>query len=156
MERLNEDAKLKKMSVRMTFPTERKVPWSRFVQAWSSAPWQHLHITSHLLFLRVKTHTWTLLSFSVTWFVMAACAPEVSFVRESPSDGIIAYSFKDESDILTSQARGEAFRLIGDKCANGYRLIHEGEIARIAPQVDKAWRGQLGIDRLWGLQFECH
>ncbi|HSE59587.1 MAG TPA: hypothetical protein VLA99_12870, partial [Nitrospiraceae bacterium] len=60
-----------------------------------------------------------------------------------------------ESDILTSAGRRDAVRMIREKCPNGSRIVKEGAIPKVSEAADRAWRGQMGNDRLWGIQFTC-
>ena len=61
----------------------------------------------------------------------------------------------DQRFILTSAGRRDALRLIKDKCPNGSRIIKEGEIPKVSQTADRLWRGQMGSDRIWGIQFTC-
>ena len=93
---------------------------------------------------------WALLSAS-----LAACAQDVMVVRETPTGGIVAYSIKEDGDILSSEGRSQAINLIEKKCHKQFHVVREGEIPRLSKNVDKVWRGQIITDRLWGLQFTC-
>lgn len=84
-----------------------------------------------------------------------SCAQDVALVKEDQAGGIVAYPFTGEGDILSSARRGEAIRMIDEKCGRKYRIVREGELPKIRADIDRAWRGQMGEDRLWGLQFTC-
>jgi hypothetical protein len=45
--------------------------------------------------------------------------------------------------------------LIHDKCKGASRIVKEGEIPKISKVADRAWRGQMSGDRIWGIQFVC-
>ena len=85
----------------------------------------------------------------------AGCANEATLVRDTPEGGLVSYTYQTEGQVLASSGRREAFRLIGERCPNGSRIIREGEIPRVSKAADRAWRGQVGMDRLWGVQFKC-
>ena len=76
-------------------------------------------------------------------------------MNETPSGGTVVYPFSEEQDILSSSGRREALRLLNDKCGGGYRVEAEGELAKVRQTIDKAWRGQISTDRMWGIQFSC-
>ena len=71
------------------------------------------------------------------------------------------YSYIEDQDVLTSQERRDALRLLGDKCPAGYRISREGEVSRIDQAVDRAWMGQVSRDgqvsreKRWAIQFAC-
>jgi hypothetical protein len=71
------------------------------------------------------------------------------------SGGVVAYSFQDEADVLTSRDRTAAVRLITQKCPTGYTVTREGELSKINRNVDRAWNGQMGSDRVWAIEFRC-
>lgn len=67
----------------------------------------------------------------------------------------MTYPFTNETDVLTSRGRQAAVRLMEERCPPGYEIRREGEVAKVAKGIDKAWSGQLGTDRLWAIQFMC-
>jgi hypothetical protein len=83
------------------------------------------------------------------------CAPEATLLKDTPEGGLVSYAFHSESDVLASSRRREALQLIADKCPNGSRIVREGEIPNVSKTADRAWRGQVGMNRLWGVQFIC-
>lgn len=85
----------------------------------------------------------------------AGCSAEATVVRDTPAGGVVSYPFETESDILTAAGRGAAFRLIGEKCPHGSRIVKEGEIPKVSKKVDRAWRGQISGARLWAIEFTC-
>lgn len=46
-------------------------------------------------------------------------------------------------------------RIMSTRCPNGLLLVREGEVPKVSAAADRAWRGQMGYDRQWGMQFEC-
>jgi hypothetical protein len=85
----------------------------------------------------------------------AGCANEATLVRDTPEGGLVSYAYQTEGQVLATAGRRDAFELIAERCPNGSRIIREGEIPRVSRTADRVWRGQLGMDRLWGIQFEC-
>ena len=83
------------------------------------------------------------------------CAGEAALVKDTPDGGLVTYAFQTEGEVLTSSARREALRLIAEKCPNGSRIVREGEMPNVSKAADRAWRGQIGMNRLWGVQFVC-
>jgi hypothetical protein len=83
------------------------------------------------------------------------CAKEATFVRETENGGLVSYPFQSDVEVLASSGRRDAMQLIAEKCPNGSRIVREGEIPKISKTADRAWRGQMGMDRLWGVQFVC-
>ena len=90
-------------------------------------------------------------------FILASvgCGHEASLTRESATGGVATWSVQSDGDILTSAGRRDALRLIKEKCPNGSRIIKEGEIPKVSQSADRLWRGQMGNDRIWGIQFAC-
>lgn len=92
---------------------------------------------------------------------LASCAPNVQLVDETATGGTVLYPYIEEQDVLSSQERRDALRLISDKCPAGYRISREGEVARIDQAVDRAWMGQISRDgqvsreRRWAILFTC-
>lgn len=94
----------------------------------------------------------TLLAVVITF---SGCGHEASLTRETATGGVVTWSVQSDGDILTSAGRRDALRLIKDKCPNGSRIIKEGEIPKVSQTADRLWRGQMGSDRIWGIQFTC-
>ncbi len=71
------------------------------------------------------------------------------------------YTYLEEKDVLTSQERRDALRLLSEKCPAGYHISREGEMPRIDQAVDRAWMGQLSRDgqvsqeKRWAILFTC-
>lgn len=84
-----------------------------------------------------------------------ACTGEATLVRDLPNGGLVTYSFQQDGDVLTSSGRREAMALIEQKCATGSHILKEGEVPKVSRSADRAWRGQMGGNRLWGIQFTC-
>ena len=92
----------------------------------------------------------------LTLFVTAGgCGHEASLTRETATGGVATWSVQSDGDILSSAGRRHALRLIKEKCPNGSRTIKEGEIPKVSQAADRHWRGQMGNDRIWGIQFIC-
>ena len=76
-------------------------------------------------------------------------------MRDATDGGLVSYAYQTDAEVLASSGRRDAFRLIAEKCPNGSRIVREGEIPKVSTAADRAWRGQMGMDRLWGVQFVC-
>jgi len=85
----------------------------------------------------------------------SACGAGVTLVRDTPTGGLVTYPFQNEVDVLTSSERRDAMELINRKCPAGFKVQKEGEIPKVSRAADRAWRGQMGGDRVWGIQFTC-
>ena len=85
----------------------------------------------------------------------AGCGHEATLVRDTADGGLVSYRYQTDAEVLASRGRRDAFRLIGKKCPAGSRIVREGEIPKVSQAADRAWRGQMGTDRLWGIQFIC-
>jgi len=85
----------------------------------------------------------------------AGCTPEATLVRDVEQGGLVSYPFQTDVEVLASSGRRDAFQLIAEKCPKGSRITREGEIPKVSKAADRAWRGQMGMDRLWGVQFVC-
>lgn len=83
------------------------------------------------------------------------CAHEATLVRTTDQGGLVSYPFQSDADVLASSGRHDAFALMAEQCPNGSRIVREGEIPKVSMAADRAWRGQMGFDRLWGVQFVC-
>jgi hypothetical protein len=83
------------------------------------------------------------------------CGHQASLTRETATGGVVTWSVQSDGDILSSAGRRDALRLIKDKCPHGSRIIKEGEIPKVSATADRHWRGQMGYDRIWGIQFTC-
>lgn len=91
------------------------------------------------------------------WGAATGCSDAVQMVRETPSGGLVTYSYKeDRGGHLMSPYRRQADALMMRKCPAGYRVIREGE-ARGYTSVSGSKEGteDEGIGRKWGVQFEC-
>lgn len=87
--------------------------------------------------------------------VLAGCASQARLVNETATGGAIVYPFLYEQDVLSSSSRRDALQLLAKKCPSGYRIVREGETARINQAIDKAWNGQISSEKLWTIQFTC-
>ena len=93
--------------------------------------------------------------------ILTSCASNVQIVNETASGGTVLYPFIEEQDVLSSQERRDALRLLAEKCPAGYRISREGEVARIDHAVDRAWMGQVSRDgqvsreRRWAILYTC-
>ena len=87
--------------------------------------------------------------------VTAGCGHEAALTRETATGGVVTWSVQSEGDIFSSAGRRDALRLIKDKCPNGSRITKEGELPKVSQTADRLWRGQMGSDRIWGIQFTC-
>lgn len=94
-------------------------------------------------------------------FTLVSCTQNAQLVNETATGGTVIYSYVEEQDVLTSPGRHDALRLLEDKCSTGYRIAREGEVPRVDPAVDRAWRGQISRDgqvsreKRWAIQFVC-
>jgi hypothetical protein len=86
---------------------------------------------------------------------LASCGHEATLTHETVTGGVATWSVQSDADILSSAGRRDALRLINDKCPNGSRIIKEGEVPKVSASADRLWRGQMGYDRIWGIQFTC-
>jgi hypothetical protein len=80
---------------------------------------------------------------------------DASLVRETPTGGLVTFPVQSEGDVLSSEGRRDALRLMQDKCPTGVHIVKEGEIPKVSRAADRAWGPQLGTDRIWGIQFTC-
>ena len=87
--------------------------------------------------------------------VAVGCAREATFVRETKEGGLVSYPFQTDVEVLASSGRRDALQLIAEKCPKGSHIIQEGEIPKVSRAADRAWRGQMGVERVWGVQFAC-
>lgn len=87
--------------------------------------------------------------------IAGGCGHEASLQRETSTGGLVIYPIQNDSDVLSSGGRRDALRLMKDKCPHGSRVTKEGEVPKVSQAADRAWRGQMGTDRLWGIQFTC-
>lgn len=85
----------------------------------------------------------------------AGCAHEATFTRETDQGGLLSYPFQSDAEILSSSGRRDAIQRMTEKCPKGSRIVREGEIPKVSRAADRAWRGQMGTDRLWGIEFVC-
>lgn len=86
---------------------------------------------------------------------LTSCGHEASLTRETAAGGVVTWSVQSDADVLSSAGRRDALQLIKDKCPNGSRITKEGEIPKVSATADRLWRGQMGTDRIWGIQFTC-
>lgn len=93
-----------------------------------------------------------LLSFA---FAISGCGHDASLSRETPTGGLVTWSVQSDGDILSSAGRRDALRVIKEKCPQGSRIVREGEVPKVSQSADRNWRGQMGTDRIWGIQFTC-
>lgn len=98
------------------------------------------------------------MAFVLCWSMAAAgCSDAVTMVLETPSGGVVSYSYKeDRGGHLMSPYRREADALMRRKCPTGYRIMREGE-ARGYSSASGIRDGTEDeeIGRKWGVQFEC-
>jgi len=95
------------------------------------------------------------LVYSIVTSVLVGCGQEAKLIRNDPAGYVVAYSIETEADVLSSTNRRKALDIIKDKCPQGERIVKEGEVPKVSQSADRAWRGQMGTDRLWGIQFTC-
>ena len=95
------------------------------------------------------------LVYSIVTSVLVGCGQETKLIRNDPAGYVVAYSIETEADVLSSTNRRKALDIIKDKCPQGERIVKEGEVPKVSQAADRAWRGQMGTDRLWGIQFTC-
>ena len=92
---------------------------------------------------------------------LVSCASNVQIVNETATGGTVLYPYIEEQDVLTSQERRDALRLLEEKCPAGYHISREGEVPRIDQAVDRAWMGQISRDgqvsreKHWAILFAC-
>jgi len=86
---------------------------------------------------------------------VGGCGYNASLTGETPTGGVVTFSVQSEGDILSSVGRRDALHLIDNKCPQGWRLVKEGEVAKVSQKADRNWRGMMGSDRIWGIQFIC-
>jgi hypothetical protein len=95
------------------------------------------------------------LVYSIVTSVLVGCGQEAKLIRNDPAGYVVAYSIETEADVLSSTNRRKALDIMKDKCPQGERIVKEGEVPKVSQSADRAWRGQMGTDRLWGIQFTC-
>lgn len=86
---------------------------------------------------------------------LSGCGHEASLIRDTPTGSLVSFPVQTDADVLSSEGRRDAPRLIRDKCLQGSRLLKEGELPKVSQRADRLWRGQIGTDRVWGIQFVC-
>lgn len=86
---------------------------------------------------------------------MTNCGHEASLTRETATGGVVTWSVQSDGDVLSSAGRRDALRLMKEKCPNGSQIVKEGEMPKVSATADRLWRGQMGTDRIWGIQFTC-
>lgn len=87
--------------------------------------------------------------------VCVGCAQGAKLTRDTPAGGVVTFPVHTDADRVSSQARSEALALIEQKCGKAYKIVREGEVPRVSAAADRAWRGQMAGDRLWGMEFTC-
>lgn len=87
--------------------------------------------------------------------LLSSCGHGATLVQETPTGGVITYGFQTEADVLSSSVRRDAMGIAAAQCPNGYRIVKEGEVPKVSASADRNWRGQMGMDRRWGIQFAC-
>jgi len=100
-----------------------------------------------------RTLGYFLLTFLLAGII--GCAHEATFVRETAQGGLVSYAFQTDAEVLASSGRRDAIQRMTEKCPKGSRIVREGEIPKVSKAADRAWRGQMGMDRLWGIEFVC-
>jgi len=103
---------------------------------------------------RIRNVFLTLVYFIVT-SGLVGCGQEAKLIRNDPAGYVVAYSIETEADVLSSTNRRKALDIIKDTCPQGERIVKEGEVPKVSQVADRAWHGQMGTDRLWGIQFTC-
>ena len=86
---------------------------------------------------------------------LSGCGHEARLIRDTPTGGLVSYPVQTDADVLSSEGRRDALRLIREKCPQGSRIVKEGELPKVSQATDRVWRGQMGTDRVWGIQFAC-
>ena len=86
---------------------------------------------------------------------LSGCGHEARLIRDTQTGGLVSYPVQTDADVLSSEGRRDALRLIREKCPQGSRIVKEGELPKVSQATDRVWRGQMGTDRVWGIQFVC-
>ncbi|MEC4889569.1 MAG: hypothetical protein RI101_05860 [Nitrospira sp.] len=86
---------------------------------------------------------------------VAGCGYEAALQRETPTGGLVTFSVQSEADVLSSDGRREALRIMQEKCPSGIQILKEGDVPKVSRAADRAWGPQIGTDRIWGIQFTC-
>ena len=86
---------------------------------------------------------------------LSGCGHDARLIQDTPTGGLVSYPVQTEADVLSSDGRRDALRRIHDKCPQGSRIVKEGELPKVSQSADRLWRGQMGTDRVWGIQFAC-
>jgi len=105
-----------------------------------------------MIFQRRSGGCLTILCVALT---ICSCGHEASLARETATGGLVTWSVQSDGDILSSAGRRDALRLIKSKCPQGSHIVREGEVPKVSATADRHWRGQMGTDRIWGIQFTC-
>lgn len=108
-----------------------------------------------MTFARLSSRPQRLLIALTVMMVLGGCGHEASLLRETSTGGLVTYPIQTDTDVLSSAGRRDALRIMKDKCPQGSRVTKEGEIPKVSQAADRAWRGQMGTDRIWGIQFTC-
>lgn len=83
------------------------------------------------------------------------CGHNASLTHETATGGVATFSIQSDEDILSSVGRRDALALVRQKCPQKWRIVKEGELPKVSQAADRLWRGQMGTDRIWGIQFTC-
>ncbi|MFO0773542.1 MAG: hypothetical protein U0172_02615 [Nitrospiraceae bacterium] len=95
------------------------------------------------------------MSLFVLLCVLTSCGTGATLRDETADGGLLTYSYQTDADVLSSPARRDAMDIAAERCPQGYRIVKEGQVAKVSPATEKNWRGQIGFDRRWGIQFQC-
>lgn len=105
--------------------------------------------------LRVPFDIWRVCTAAMCLSGLASCGYDATLQRETPNGGLVTFAIQSEADVLTSDGRQEALRIMEDKCPSGYQIVKEGGVPKVSRAADRAWGPQIGTDRIWGIQFTC-
>jgi len=86
---------------------------------------------------------------------LMGCAGEASLIKETATGGLVTFPIQSEADILSSAGRQDALRVMQSKCPLGYQVLKDGELPKVSKAADRAWGQQIGMERIWGIQFTC-
>jgi hypothetical protein len=87
--------------------------------------------------------------------IAGGCGHNASLIHDTAHGAVATFPVQSDADILSSVGRRDALRLMQEKCPQGWRIVKEGEIPKVSQTADRLWRGQMGTDRIWGIQFTC-
>ncbi|MBM4120575.1 MAG: hypothetical protein FJ248_06725 [Nitrospira sp.] len=86
--------------------------------------------------------------------LLAGCAEGVKFVQETETGGIVVYPYKGDSALLSS-FRGDALKMIRDKCPKGYNVLKEGETKGLRRIQDNVGGSEEITLNRWAIKFSC-